>query len=119
MEQQRTKDVAVPFGSRQIENTSTIPVSTFMVKNHGGMFEPIDFDRIRKTVRWACMGYESVVSEDLIIAETLRNIYDKITTYEIEDALVLGAVSFIERDPAYGYVAARFLCRKLFKEVTG
>lgn len=90
-----------------------------LVQNESGEYEPLDFARIRATIEWARRGYEAVVSVDAIIEETLKNMFDKISTDKIEDALVLGSIVFIERDPAYGAVAARLLRRKLFKNVTG
>lgn len=90
-----------------------------LVQNAAGEYEPLDFERIRATIEWARRGYEAWVSVDVIIEETLKNIFDKISTDKIEDALVLGAIVFIERDPAYGIVASRLLQRKLFKAVTG
>ncbi len=90
-----------------------------LVAHPGGDYEPLDFGRIGKTIEWARRGHESVILVDGIIEETLKNIFDKITTQEIEDALIMGTSAFIERDPAYGLVAARLVRRKLFKEITG
>ncbi len=65
----------------------------------------------------ACLG--GGVALDLIEREFLRNIFDQITTEDIERALILAATSFIERDPAYDAIAARLLLQKLYKEVIG
>jgi ribonucleoside-diphosphate reductase alpha chain len=51
--------------------------------------------------------------------EVINNVYDQIPTRQIDQALVLATASFIERDPAYGYLAARFLLQKLRREVIG
>ncbi len=91
---------------------------TMVVTKRNGSVVPLDLASWQKTVAWATVGYESVVSQSLIIEETLKNIFNGISTQEVEDALVLAAVGLIERDPAYGYVAARLLLKKLFKNVT-
>ncbi len=56
---------------------------------------------------------------DLLVREVINNVYDGIETEKIQKALVLAAASFIERDPAYTYLAARFLLQQVYKEVIG
>ncbi len=59
------------------------------------------------------------VAVSLLVREVINNVYDGIPTNQIEQALVLATASFIERDPAYSYLAARMLLQKLYKEVFG
>ncbi len=59
------------------------------------------------------------VSVDRVVQEAMRTVYDGIPTTQIERALVLAAATFIERDPAYSYLAARLQLEALFNEVTG
>jgi len=80
--------------------------------------EPLDVSRWRDALVWASAGYEADISIPLVIEEAFRNIFNGITSTELEDALILATVAYIERDPAYGYAAARLLNKKLFKEVT-
>jgi ribonucleoside-diphosphate reductase alpha chain len=47
----------------------------------------------------------------------LQTIFDGITSTEIEKALILSTTSFVEKDPAYSYLAARLFLQKLYKEV--
>ena len=84
-----------------------------------GTRKPLELCRLRRTIEWASAEFESIINVDLILQETLKNIYDGITPIELADALILATVAFIERDPAYGYVTFRLLFKKLFKEVTG
>jgi ribonucleoside-diphosphate reductase alpha chain len=51
--------------------------------------------------------------------EVINNVHDRIETRQIDQALVLATASFIERDPAYSFLAARLLLQKLRKEVIG
>lgn len=78
----------------------------------------LNLDQLRKTISWASCGYEQEVSIELILEEAIKNMFDGITTHEVGQALILSASSFIERDPAYGHVAARLLLKSLFKSVT-
>ena len=65
----------------------------------------------------AALGAEIAVDE--VARETIRNIFDGITSTEIEKALLLASASFIERDPAYSRLAARLFLRRIYKEVIG
>lgn len=89
----------------------------FTVINRTGMREPLDLLRLQRTLTWASQGFADV-NTNLLLEETLKNIFDGITRDELADALVLAAVSYIERDPAYSTTAARLLFKKLFQEVT-
>ena len=93
--------------------------ASFNVVQHDDSVEPFDISRIYKTLTWASSGYESSVSIDLMIQEAIRNMYDGIMVSEVTDALILSAVAFIEKDPAYGFVAAQLVSKKLFYEVAG
>lgn len=88
------------------------------IKKKDGAVEALDLNRIKQTIAWACGDHVDQINIDLIMEETLKNIFDGIAARELEDALVLATCSFIERDPAYNFVAAQLLLKKLFDEVT-
>jgi len=90
----------------------------FNVVQHDESVQVFDANRIYRTLVWASEGYEESVSIDLMAKEAVRNMYDGISSTEVTEALILAAVAFIEKDPAYGYVAAQLLLKKLFYEVT-
>lgn len=121
MEQERTR--IAPEGQypyphekeREGENT----VTEMTVTKADGKIEALGIERMRQSIVWASAGYDECIDADLIIQETLKNIFDGITANEIADALVMATVSFIEYDPAYSFVAARLLFKKLYKEVSG
>jgi ribonucleoside-diphosphate reductase alpha chain len=99
----------------------TMEGNTFVrisVKESDGRVLPFDGTALYTTIAWACAGYGSSVSGDLIAQEVINTVFDGISPAEINDALIMAAVSFIERDPAYNNVASRLLLKKLFKEVT-
>jgi ribonucleoside-diphosphate reductase alpha chain len=79
----------------------------------------LNVQRLWETIAWASYGHESVVDMAAVVAEVIKNVFDGITKDDLSEALILGAVSFIEKDPAYNYVASRLLFKKLYKQVTG
>lgn len=91
----------------------------FYVLQHDDSRELFDIGKIYKTIAWAAQKHQNEIDADEIMQETVRNIYDGITSSELLDALILAATAFIERDPAYGFIAAQLLIKKLFMEVTG
>lgn len=94
-------------------NTATI--STINKKN--GIAVSFDHNKIYTTIKRACRGFESVVSVNMVVQEVVKNLYENASTQDIEDAMILAAISFIEKDPAYSKVATRLLFQKLAKQV--
>lgn len=93
--------------------------SLYRVRAVDGLSALFDINRVVNTLAWACRGYETVVCVQTLLEEMRRNIFDGIAVHEVEEALILAATAFIERDPAYSKVTARLMRKKLFKEVTG
>ncbi|HEB42074.1 MAG TPA: hypothetical protein ENI08_03580, partial [Candidatus Dependentiae bacterium] len=121
MEQEYSKNIArmsYPYKKKYGESDEKKIHSAFSVTKRNSIHETLDLERIYQAIAWASTGYESIVDIDLIIQETMKNIFDGISSTEIADALTLATISFVELDPAYSYVAARLLFKKLFKEVT-
>jgi len=85
------------------------------VKKTSGI-ELFDIKRIRETIIKASKGFEQDISLKLITSEVLKNIYEGITPKEIERMLILSVVPFIEKDPAYDFVAARLFLDKVYNE---
>ena len=92
--------------------------AVYRVKKRDGILVPFSHALIEQAIVWAQSGYEDEVDTQLLVQETVRNCFDKISESEIADALIMAAVTFIERDPVYGHVAARLLFKKLFRQVT-
>ena len=89
------------------------------VKKRDGSTVPFDVNEITQAV-FNCCGYlKSDIDINSIIHSTARNVYDGITTGEINQAILMTMRSRIERDPGYSQVAARFLINDLYKDVLG
>ncbi|MCP5462176.1 MAG: ribonucleoside-diphosphate reductase subunit alpha [bacterium] len=84
----------VLFNIKKIQQT--------LVRISSGIDTPLDENALQKLAR-----------------EVVKNLYDGVTTAEIENALVLAATTFIEKDPVYDIISARLLMQKLYREVIG
>lgn len=106
---------------QEVEARSSFKDKTtlFTINKKDGGAVPFSRDKVYLTLKRACKGLESSVVLDLVMQEVTKNLYDKASTGEVEDALILAAISFIEKDPAYSKVGARLLIQKLSKEVFG
>lgn len=91
----------------------------FIINKKNGSTQLFDRDKVYQSLQRAAQGLEEHISLDLVMQEVTKNLYDQASTLEIEDALILAATSFIERDPAYSLFASRLLRQKLAKEVLG
>lgn len=83
-----------------------------------GSMGVLSIDRLREVFEWASQGYEATVSIPLLLKEISKNVFNGMGVREIEEAHVLAAIPFIERDPVYSRVAARLMGKQLFHEVT-
>ena len=116
--EQHNQVSAAPFLANDMSEGIERTLYMYSVVKPDGIREVLNEKRLRQTIGWACIGYESYVDQELILSETLKNVFDGISPHGVADVLILSTVSFIERDPAYGKVAVRLQLKKLFKHVT-
>ena len=86
------------------------------VKKRNGRLEDFEVDKINASAQRACDGISEVSASEVVLDAQLQ-LYDKITTSEIDKALVLSAREKIEKEPNYSYAAAKLLLNCLYKEV--
>lgn len=79
----------------------------------------LDVDKIRNSLQRAAHACGTDISIELLLTEAIRNVYDNVSTQELESALVMAAVAFIEKDPSYDAIATRLLLQKGYREVFG
>ena len=91
------------------------PFPSLMVKRDGKL-ENLDFDKLTKQIRTACIGLEDSVDADILINETKKQFFDGISPREIAKAMVASARSRIEVDPAYDIVASRLTLNIIYRE---
>ena len=96
-------------------DTAGPDIPAFGVRQPDGAIAPLDGARLRVVVAEACADLDGV-DADLVLTETLRNLYDGMAADELATALVMTARTLVETEPAYTYVAARLLLDKLRTE---
>ena len=92
----------------ETQTKKSIPENTINVIQEDGSKLPLDIQRLHTIVNEACEGLESVSSEE-ILEETLKNLYDGVSSSEVNTSLVMTARTMVEQDPNYSYVTARLL----------
>ena len=86
------------------------------VKKRNGRLEDFHVDKINASAQRACVDVGEVSWSEIVLDAQLQ-LFDKITTAEIDKALILSAREKIEKEPNYSYAAARLLLNCLYKEV--
>jgi ribonucleoside-diphosphate reductase alpha chain len=75
--------------------------------------------KIRESLRKAGKDLMENIDVELIVASLQAGIYDGMTTKDIAKAVLMTVRSFIEKDPAYSYLASRLLKINVYREVFG
>lgn len=88
------------------------------VKKRNGRLQKLDINKINLCAERSCAGLDGVSASEIVIDANVQ-FYDKITTKEIDLALIMSARTKIEKDPNYSKVAAKLLLGNIHKEVFG
>lgn len=87
------------------------------VLKRDGTLENLNLTMIHDAVDWACNGYSNVSTSDIEINSKLQ-LFDQITTEEIQKVMIRSAADLISQEkPNYQYVASRLLLMDLRKRV--
>ena len=82
------------------------------VKKRNGRLENFTVDKINASAQRACEDIEDVSPSEIVLDAQLQ-LFDKITTREIDQALILSAREKIEKEPNYSFAAAQLLLNNL------
>jgi len=88
------------------------------VKKRNGRLQELDTNKINLCAERACENLAEVSASEVVLDAHVQ-FYDKITTSEIDKALIMSARQKIEKESNYAYVAARLLLGTVHKEVFG
>lgn len=88
------------------------------VKKRNGRLQKIDIDKINACAQRACNDLPNTSPSEVVLDAHVQ-LYDKISTKEIDQALIYSARQKIEKEPNYNYVASRLLLSNIHKEVFG
>src|SRR5690606_20166934 len=95
------------------------PEQPVLHATENGLRIPLDPQRLQSIIQAACSGLEEFTSAEGMFKETVKNLYDGVSTDEIFKSAILAARSQLEKDPAYSTVTARLLLHTIRKEVLG
>ena len=86
------------------------------IKKRNGRLEDFNVNKINASAARACAEVENVSPSEIVLDAQLQ-LFDKITSTEIDQALILSAREKIEKEPNYSFAAARLLLNNLYKGV--
>ena len=87
------------------------------LRKRSGDLVSFDKEKVMSTLTRAAADNETSIDFQLIYQEFIKNIYDEITTSELEKLLLLSTAAFIERDPQLSFIASRLLIQRIYKRV--
>ena len=86
------------------------------IKKRNGRLEDFNVNKINASAERACEEVSNVSASEIVLDAQLQ-LFDKITSTEIDQALILSAREKIEKEPNYSFAAARLLLNNLYKGV--
>ncbi len=90
-----------------------------MITKRNGQQERFSMEKLVASIKHFAHGYESVINVGQIAEQTRVELFEGITTKDIQKAIILVTRSYIEQDPAYSKVATRILWDGLYKDIIG
>ena len=101
--------------TKEAPQETTINAPEISVTKRDGTLVPLDINRLAAVVNHACDGLEDV-SADLILEESIKNLYDGVSVSDMKSSLVMSARTKVEQEPNYSFVTARILLDELRSE---
>jgi ribonucleoside-diphosphate reductase alpha chain len=100
--------------------TSTTGTSTIRVTKRDGSLEPYDGYEVARSIEAAARGLDDAVTRATQIASELEIVlFDRMTTEQLDEAVIQVALGNVKDDPAFDTIAARLLVKTLHKAVFG
>lgn len=94
-------------------------VQAFSIAKSSGALVAIDYHKIEATLVRVAREFGVTVDVKKLMLEVGKNIYDGISSKDLERALILAASAFIENDPVYNSLSTGLFLQKIYKEVMG
>lgn len=105
-EQEQQRDVQEKLQSRRLH-----------IKTRTGEMVPFDLQQLRSAIATYCKDSLNEDQIDTVVSEAQNNMYEGISSSEINQVIIMSLRSRIERDPKYSYLAARVLLNDLYRDV--
>lgn len=104
---------------KKAEVAEKITENALFIAKRNGSREHFSESKLTRTLLRSAEGYDRLIDVPAIISKVRQEMYDGIKTKEIHEVLIMVVRSFIERDPAHSFVAARLLLQSMYREVFG
>lgn len=89
------------------------------ITKRNGTTEIFSSEKLATMLGHFAKGFEEIVDVEAIVKQCKAELYEGISTKEIQKALILVTRAWIEKDPAYSTVASRILLDDLYKDIIG
>lgn len=104
---------------QQAEIAERAKARDLTVKKRDGQLVRFDVSEITEAILNCCGSVKGDIDIDAVVRDCTANLYDGISTREIDQAVVMALKGRIEGNPAYSIVAARYLFSVLYKSIFG
>ncbi len=104
--------------AKKVAAETPAPHQGIQVTLADGSRRPLDLGRLERLVGEACRGLANTQPATLL-EDARRNLFDGVKEQDVSQALVMSARALIEKEPEYGYAAARLLLDILRLEARG
>ncbi len=101
------------------EDLEKIDENALYITKKDGSREVFNIEKVRASLMYVITGYEKEVNVDQIVNQVKLEVFEGMTTQEINKAIVMAVRTMIEQDPAYSYVASRLLIRQINEDTIG
>ena len=101
------------------EDLEKLEENALYITKKDGSRAVFDIEKVRKSVGYVAYGYEKIINIDQIVNQVKLEVFEGMTTKEINKAVVMSVRAMIEQDPAYSYVASRLLVRQINEDTIG
>ncbi len=95
---------------------NTAALTTLKITKRNQELVVFDHAKFCKTLERLAQQLTTEISLTLLLKETLKTFYEAMTTQEIDKALLLATLSFLEKDSTYDVFATRVLLQIVYKE---
>ncbi len=101
---------------KKADDIEKLEENKLKVTKRDGSMQPYSETKLRKSLNYIVADYEKSVDANLILNQLKTEIFDGISTKDLNRALIMVTRAMIEQDPAYSYVTARILLRQLYHD---
>ncbi|MBI3319686.1 MAG: ribonucleoside-diphosphate reductase subunit alpha [Candidatus Omnitrophica bacterium] len=89
------------------------------IRHADGATERLDLEHLTLSIAQLCRGLEDRVLVSHVLEAAVATCFDGMKASQLDDAVLLAIKALIEQEPAYSFVAARWLLRRGYRELLG